>query len=408
MMPLPENAPLPEPSKSPLLGWRSLALGALIAFTTVARVWLIQHYPDPDGDAKGHLGIATALLSDPWSVAVHWVWPPGYHYFLAALLALGVTAQGVRFLDCALTALLPLLVWHYCVRTLDLSVGRTARLVPFLASVLCAALPVINLLGTSAQQGTVFTILVLLTATSLDTGRFALAGALLGAATMVRYEACGAVGLIAGLRAVGYVPSLVRRLPAPVARVCRYPLVVSVLPLAAMGAWLLAHRVADGTWFGFLRELYRFTHVQREGFHQDTWTDLLWFPVFQPYYIFGLSLPLFLLGIRRAWRDGWVVPLGIYLFLLGSYTFKGSLGSARYYESVAPFVCIAAAYGASRIGERWRPALVLGFSAAFAHVMWLLVLTGRWTFRPAAAEGAAKTAPAHPVAGRRGESRSRG
>ena len=51
------------------------------------------------------------------------------------------------------------------------------------------------------------------------------------------------------------------------------------------------------------------------------------------------------------------MPLGIYLFLLVSYTFKGALGSARYYESLTPFVCISAAYGASVIGERWRSAL---------------------------------------------------
>ena len=76
------------------------------------------------------------------------------------------------------------------------------------------------------------------------------------------------------------------------------------------------------------------------------------------------------------------MPLGIYLFLLVSYTFKGALGSARYYESLTPFVCISAAYGASVIGERWRLALPLAFAAAFAHVVWLLVLIGRWTFHP--------------------------
>jgi hypothetical protein len=156
--------------------------------------------------------------------------------------------------------------------------------------------------------------------------------------------------------------------------------VVFVPSILAVAAWLLAHRVADGTWLGFLMELYRYTRVQRESFHQDRWTDLLWFPVLQPYYIFGLTLPLFFLGIRRAWRVGFTVPLGIWLFLVGSYTFKGVLGSGRYYESLTPFECLAAGYGVAVLGERRRWAQPLAFAAALAHVTWLLVRTGRWTF----------------------------
>jgi hypothetical protein len=352
----------------------------VIVLTTLARVWIIRHFPEPDSDAKGHLGIATALISHPLNVALHWVWPPGYHYFLAALLALGVTAQGVRLLNCTLAAFLPILVWQYAERTLEPSATRWVRLAPFLAGVLCAAMPIVNLLGTSAQQETLFTMLVLACAWAIDARRFAIAGGLLAVATMVRYEACGAVGILAGLRAIGYFPALVKRLPEPIARVCRMPLVLVVPPVAAIAAWFLAHRLADHTWLGFLRELYRYTYIQRLSFHQDRWTDLFWFPVTEPYYLFGLTLPLFFLGIRRAFRVGFLVPLGIYLFLVASYTAKGVLGSARYYESVTPFVCIAAAYGAARIGERWRWALPVCFAAAFAHVVWLLLLTGRWTF----------------------------
>jgi hypothetical protein len=241
-------------------------------------------------------------------------------------------------------------------------------------------MPIVNLLGTSAQQETLFTILVLGTAWSIDERRFALAGGLLAVAAMIRYEAWGAIGLLVALRAAGFVAPLVRRLPAPLARACRLPLVVVVPPLVAVAGWFLAHRVADGTWLGFVREIYRYTHIQRESFHQSFWYELLWFPVTEPYYLFGLALPLFFLGLRRAVRVGWVVPLGIYVFLLASYTFKGVLGSARYYESVTPFVCLSAAYGASVIGERWRAAMPLAFAAAYAHVVWLLVLTGRWTF----------------------------
>lgn len=150
--------------------------------------------------------------------------------------------------------------------------------------------------------------------------------------------------------------------------------------LVAMFGWFLAHRLSDGTWFGFLRELYRFTHEQRDGFHQGRWMDLFWFPVIEPYYIFGLTLPLFLLGVRRAFRVGFLVPLGIYVFLLASYLSHGALGSARYYESLAPFVCLSAANGACLIGERRRTALPVAYGAALAHVVWLLALTSRWAF----------------------------
>ncbi len=375
------HAARPTPSSSTR---RWLALGAIVVATTAARFWIIRHFPEPDSDAKGHLGIAHALLSDPLRVALHWVWPPGYHYFLAALLALGVTADGVRVLNCALAGFIPFLVWRYGERTLAPSASSPARLAPFLAGVLCAVMPIVNLLGTSAQQETLFTLLVLGTVGGIDSGRFALAGATLALATMIRYEAWGAVGVLCALRAVGFVPSVTRRLPPRVAAACSMPLVLVAPSLLAIGGWFLAHRVADGTWLGFIREIYRYTHIQRESFHQAFWTELLWFPVTEPYLIFGLALPLFFLGARRAFRVGFVVPVGIYVFLLASYIGKGVLGSARYYESLTPYVCLSAAYGASVIGERfgarWRGALPVAFAAVLAHVVWLLLLTGRWTF----------------------------
>lgn len=360
---------------------RLTLLGAIVLATAIGRAWVIRHYAEPDGDAKGHLGIASALLKDPFRVGVHWVWPPGYHYFLAGLLGLGVTAQGVRFLNCALAAILPILVWKYAARSTAASESSLERLAPFLAGALCAAMPVVNLLGSSAQPGTLFAILVLLTVWSIDSGRFALGAAALSAAVMVRYEAAGAIALLAVLRLVGAYRPLARRMPKVLAAGCSFPPVLVVLPLATVLAWLLAHRIAEGTWLGFLRELYRYTHAQRETFfHQDPWTDFLFFPVVQPYYLFGLTLPLFLIGIRRAWTAGFVVPLGIYLFLLGSYTCKGVLASGRYYESLTPYLCIAAAHGALVIGQRWRPGALLAFAAAFGHVAKLLLLIGRWTF----------------------------
>jgi hypothetical protein len=371
----PAKARLPDPTLLSVVG--VLAVSLVLAS---GRVWIIRHYPEPDSDAQGHLGIASSLIAHPWSVSAHWVWPPGYHYLLAGLLALGVTAQGVRLLNCALAALLPVMVLGYTKDTLGEPSDGPRRAVPLIAALLCAVMPIVNLLGTSAQQATLFATLVVLGAWGIDSRRFPVAGAALACATLVRYEAWGAVALLAGLRLVGLAPRVVKRLPPGLARVCSMPSVVVVSPVVAIAGWLVAHRVADGTWLGFLRELYRFTHLQRQSYEQGFWKDLLWFPVEEPWFLFGLTLPLVLVGVRRAWRDGFVVPLGIYLFLLASYAGKGALGSARYYESLAPFVCIAAAHGASALGERWRPATALASLAALVHVLRLLVQTGRWTF----------------------------
>jgi hypothetical protein len=359
----------------------TLLLATAVLVTACVRAWIIGHHAEPDGDAKGHLGIAAALLTDPFSVTRHWVWPPGFHYFLAGLLASGLDAQGVRYLNCVLAGVLPVLVWWYVRSYTQASPSRLERLTPTLAGVLCAVMPVVNLLGSSAQPGTLFAILVLLAVAWIDGERYALAGWALAAAVMVRYEAFGGIALLVALRGIGTSPRIVRRLPDGLARLCRLPLVVVVPPVATVLAWLLAHRVAEGSWLGFVREIYRYTHAQRQTFfHDDAWTDFLFFPVVQPYYLFGLTVPLFLLGLRRAWRPGFLVPLGIYLFLLGSYTFKGVLASGRYYESLTPYLCVAAAHGVVVIGQRWKPAAPLAFLAAFVHVVRLLLQTGRWTF----------------------------
>lgn len=355
-------------------------LGVVILITTVLRVWVIRHFPEPDNDAKGHLGIAAAVLADPLRVALHWVWPPGYHFFLAGLMKLGFTEPGIRLLDCAGAAVLPILVWRYGERTLDPAASEATRKVPFLAALLFAVMPIVNLLGTSSQQETLFTILIIGVAFGIDTGRFALAGALLAACVLIRYEACGGLGLLCGLRVLGFFPRLADRLPAPLARASRLPLSLVVPSIVALALWFLANRLQEGTWFGFIREIFRYTSLQRDSLHKDPVSDLIFFPVVQPFHLFGLTLPLFFLGIRRAYRTSFLVPLGIYLFLLGSYSAKAALGSGRYYEALTPFVCLAAAHGAILLGEKRRWAMPMAFGAAFAHATYQMVLLGRWTF----------------------------
>jgi hypothetical protein len=374
--------------------WRTVALALLTLPTLLVRLWLIRHFPEPDTDAAGHLGIARAVLADPTNVAVHWVYLPAYHFVLAGFLLLGLTADGIRLVNCALAALVPVLVLHYVEGTADRREGYASRYVSWMAAAFCAISPLVNLLGTSAQQETVFTLLVLGAVCSIDRDRYALAGALLGLASLIRYEAWGAVVLVLALSATGrWLPAIVTRLPLPLARACRLPLVVAVPSIVAVAGWLLAHRLREGQWFGVLRELYRYTQAQRESLHRD----VLWFPVEQPLFVFGSVVAiLFFAGLRRCWRPSHVIPLGIYLFLLGAYLFKGALGSARYYESLMPFVAISAAHGVWSIGARWRWMSPAVFVVASLQLVALSTQLFLWTWPPVAS---AHTSAAAAVSG---------
>jgi hypothetical protein len=341
-----------------------VALVLVIAATVAWRLWVIRHYPDPDTDAKGHLGIARALLSHPFNVSIHWVYLPAYHFVLAALEAIGFSGDAIRMLNCALAATVPLLALRYAQRT------GAPRSVSVMAAFFCAVSPLVNLLGTSAQQETLFVLLVLGAVYALDAQRFALAGALLAIASLVRYEAWGAVALVVACRVLSRRPAL------------RFPVVVFAPALAAIGAWLLAHRLSDGQWFGFLRELYRYTHLQRDTIQRAP----TWFSLQQPLFVFGWMIAiLFFAGVRRAARASWVLPLGIYLFLQAAWLFKGALGSARYYESFVPFVAIAAAYGVDRLSasRKWVASSI--FAVAFVQLAIISSRTLPWSWpRPRA------------------------
>ncbi|HEY2515746.1 MAG TPA: hypothetical protein VGI39_32980, partial [Polyangiaceae bacterium] len=252
------------------------------------------------------------------------------------------------------------------------------RAAPWMAAALCTISPVVNLLGTSAQQETLFTLLVVGAAWALDKKRYLLAGAILALASLIRYETWGAAVLILGLRALIAVPWVAKRLPERALALCRVPLVVAWPSLAAVGGWLLAHKLREGTWLGVLRELYRYTHAQRESLHRPA----LWFPLDQPVFVFGsVVLILFVFGLRRAWRTSFVIPAGIYLFLVAAYLGKGALGSARYYESLTPFVALGAAYGACAI-SRWRWIGRALFVAAALQLSALSINLCLWTWPP--------------------------
>ena len=237
----------------------------------VARVRAIQLLPEPDQDALAHLEIAKRLLAQPLRLDLHWVWLPGYHYYLSALFSLGTRPEAIRLLNAGLAVALSALLFGYA------RARSTRPAVPWLAALFCAVAPIVNLMGISAQQETLFTILVLACAWAVDARRLFAAGLALAAAAMVRYEAWGAVGVLTALGAARRWPALAQRLP----RFTRGPkglLVVAAPALLAIFVWLFIQRLASGKWFGTLHELYRFTKGQRNVLSHGLLLDVCWFP----------------------------------------------------------------------------------------------------------------------------------
>ena len=314
-------------------------------------LWILR-VPDVDMDAYGHFVVARTLLHDPWNLSAHWVWLPLYHYVLTALIALHGTFGMARVLASLASASLPLIVHRYAAD----GDGRVAAL----AAVGCAVAALPNVLGVSAQQEALFALLVLSSAWCIDRRRTLAASALLAAACLVRYEAWGAFGLLVAQTLLS------RRFPRLLPRPFREPLPLALLalPAAAILGFVLWHRAVDGRFFAFLEELYRYTHAQRGTLSRGPVFDTLYFPVLLPLLLFGPAVILAVLGAPGACRPGWILPMGIYLFLLASYLGKGSLGGGRYYGSLAPFVCWAIAEGARRVATR-----------RFALASWLVLFS---------------------------------
>jgi hypothetical protein len=356
-----------SPARDPGAG----AVRALLAITAalfLLRLGWILREPDLDSDAYGHFAAGHKLAADPWNLGHHWVWLPLYHYILAGFVRLRLPFMAARIFASLCEAAIPWVLFRTVERASgDRSIARDA-------AIACAVAACLNMLGVSAQQEALFGLLVLLCASAIDRASMLPAGLLLAAACLIRYEAWGAAAaLTAQAITMRVAPgSLRRRLGVfgdPL------PLVVCLPPLVAIGGWFLAHRIVDGTWLGFLRELYRFTHQQRLGYARPPLLEALLFPILVPAAQLGPALLFVPLGARRALSRGWLVPLAIYAFLLTSYAGGGSLAATRYYGALLPFFCVAMAHGVRVCTERaprirpWMARVVLWGSLGVAAMI---------------------------------------
>jgi hypothetical protein len=354
----------------PALRRLAVAGAAVLALRLAVIAWL----PDADTDSYGHFAVARTLVAEPTNLVAHWVWLPFYHYVLWALIHAGIGFTGVRVLNALLQAAAPFLLHDFVARR-----DGDDRLAENAGTAEVAALawtlaPLPNLLATAAQQETTFALLVLATAWAIERRRFALSGTLLAGACLIRYEAWGAVALLALTR-------LLRGRRGP-------GLASFLVPALAVAVWITLRRRVDGEWLLFVRQTREFAGGVRGTLGFSPLVDALWFPVILPAAVLGPALLLVPFGVRRSLRAGWVVPAGILAFLWASYAGRGALGLDRYYTALVPFACVAVADGAKVVAERLKKGAGRVQAAA---VIALAVTTGlhvRWLVRRSVAKEA--------------------
>jgi hypothetical protein len=326
-----------------------LAVLALAAW----RATCVLAGPDIDTDAYAHHMIARAILVDPGDLAVHWVWLPLFHYAQVPLVALGGTMQDVRWMNLALSAALPVVLYAYVARTSRsaqsfMAAGSTA----LIAAIVAAACPIAMQMGTTAQPEPLFALLVLGVAISFQTRRYAACAALLAAAVMLRYEAWASLGAVAFVIAVE--PWWRRRRglsPEPRAML---GWVAVAVPVVFILAWAALRRPVDGQWFGFLRQTREFandaTHTKL-GAAQDA----LFYPIWVPVRVMGAVLPLVPFGVVRTVRQQGARFVLVLLACLGfvslTWITRSSLGLDRHFVCIVPLYAVFAAQGATVIAD---------------------------------------------------------
>lgn len=326
------------------------------------RLAIIATTADVDTDAYGHFAIARALVAEPTNLHAHWVWLPGYHFLLWLSIHFGAGFTTARVMSAILQAAAPLLLFDYVARRggEDPSSSRDTA---SLAALMLTIAPLSNRLATSAQAETTFALLVLASAWAVERRRAVLAGSILSAACLVRYEAWGAIASLA----VGFAWRRDRRAIDALA---------FLLPACAVASWIVLRRVADGSWLLFVRE----THAFASGVRAATATsivDRVLYPIALPLIALGPAIALAPLGLRRSIRVGWLIPLGLASFLLASYAGRGALGLERYLTALVPFACVAIADGVLSV-KRASPRLVARAALAalclttIAHLGWLV------------------------------------
>jgi len=337
---------------------------ALLAIAVVAlaawRAACVLAGPDIDTDAYAHHMIARAILADPRDLAVHWVWLPLFHYLQVPLVALGGTMGAVRWINIALSAALPVVLFAYVRRTARSGdAGIRAEATALLAALFAATCPIAMQMGTTAQPEPLFALLVLGVAIAFERRRYAWAAAMLAAAVVLRYEAWATLATVAAIAA--FEPWWRRRGGLPAEPDARRAWIVVAAPVVLILVWAAMRRPVDGRWFGFLRDTRAFAvGATHETSALDRGAiglvrDVLYYPLVVPVRVMGPSLPLAAFGVARTVREQgarFVLVLASCLgFVSLTWVMRSQLGLDRHFVVAVPLYATFAGQGAAALAD---------------------------------------------------------
>jgi hypothetical protein len=353
---------------------------AVVLATAVWRVLLVAAGPDPDSDAYGHHVIARHLLEHPSDHGVHWVWLPLFHWLQVPFIALGGTMQILRYVNVAIWAALPLVLFAY----LRASRSPTPPATAALAAVLGAVCPIGMQMGTTAQPEPLFALVVLGFAFAFEQRRYLPAAFLATVAVLLRYEAWAVVAFVAAALVLGQRRGL-------------RPALSVILPAAAVLGWALLRWPIDGRFFGFVLDTRKFANdaLAATSSFEAGWAAALRDSLYYPYdvarRVYGLTIILAPLGLwRLGRRHPWLALSGAacLAFVTLVWLMRGSLGLDRHFVSIIPLYAVAIASGAEvaaelihRLRRRIERSVAFGVVAlvSIAPVAWgLWVWMGHW------------------------------
>jgi len=369
-----------------------IALGVALAALASWRAACVLAGPDVDTDAYAHHMIARAILADPRDLGIHWVWLPLYHYLQVPLVELGGTMTDVRWINVALAAALPPVLFSYVRRTARAGEsGMAADSVALLAALFAAACPIAMQMGTTAQPEPLFALLMLGVAIAFERRRNAAASGMLAAAVVLRYEAWAALATVAAVAALGPWWRRRRGLAAEPGEGRAW--IVVAAPVALILAWAALRRPVDGRWFGFLRQTREFAvgathqHSALDGGLLALLRDVVYYPLVVPLRVMGPCLPLVPFGVARTVRDQgarFVLVLAACLgFVSLTWVMRSTLGLDRHFVVVVPLYATFAAQGAAsladgatRVGRRFVGTRAPLLGRAIAGALSVLALGG--------------------------------
>ena len=344
--------------------WSRWTVALIVTMAALAawRAACIVAGPDIDTDAYAHHMIARAILADPRDLAVHWVWLPLFHYVQVPLVAAGGTMTHVRWINLALTAAVPSLLFVYVRQTArgDAEGRVPAGATAFLAAAVSGACPIAMQMGTTAQPEPLFALLVLGVAVTFERRAYVAAASLLAAAVMLRYEAWAVLAAVSAVLLVEPTWRRWRRLaPEHGATVRRWTVVAA--PVLLIMAWAALRRPVDGRWFGFLRETHDFAAGamnERSGGARGFAAfvgDLLYYPVVVPVRVLGPVVWLVPFGVHRTVRQQGARFVLVFAACLGfvslTWAMRSSLGLDRHFVAVVPLYATFAAQGVGVVAD---------------------------------------------------------